>query len=58
MKVGAPLKLDRRDGGSSIARQCAFVDQPACSLATGFAFGMAYPDKLFAWAARLILFVV
>jgi hypothetical protein len=35
-----------------------YFEHLAIFLATGFAFGMAYPDKLFAWAARLILFVV
>jgi hypothetical protein len=35
-----------------------YFEHLAIFLATGFAFGMAYPDKPFAWAARLILFVV
>jgi VanZ family protein len=33
-----------------------YFEHLAIFLATGFAFGMGYPNRFFAWATRLILF--
>jgi hypothetical protein len=66
------LVAETLSGLGVAARLCdrGFVPHPACPpanashyfehlaifLATGFAFGMDYPDEPFAWATRLILF--